>query len=350
MRTSEIWTEAWRNLRSGTSKALALCLLAALVTSALAWLDLTSITSVLNEAATYRQIGASTLVAEAGNRIDGSACERLSSLPGVSGAGAIRMLQKKARLSTMPQQGVPVIEVTPGMAAVLGVDTKSAGLWVSSSTKKSLGLEVGDQVVVDGAATSIAGTYDYPSDGRQPGLDYAFLEPVATSAPFDQCWVTQWPTDPTMRSLLNTVINPGNTQDKTTIGQLNPTKGSTFDGLTRFEKRPSRWVAAGAALAGLLIMLIVFLLRRVELASALHAGVRRSDLHKVALAETLVCALIAIILTAPITISLVSRGGTALVVFALQPLVALVWGMLTGTTLAVILIRERHLFDYFKSR
>src|SRR5947208_560552 len=76
-------------------------------------------------------------------------------------------------LSAMPADPLPVYEVTPGLAGLLGVEgTASEGVWLPAPLAESLGVRSGERLDTGAGPMTVAGTYDYPDDGRDRRLGH----------------------------------------------------------------------------------------------------------------------------------------------------------------------------------
>ena len=346
--------EAWRNLRSGTVRALSLVLALAAASGLLVWLDLGSVAGLVERAHAFVDSGAATLVLHTSQRVDGAACQRLASLDHAA-AAAITVQHHSVRPAQLPQQDIPVAVATPGMAALLGVQARTAGVWVSREAADALAVRTGSDLVLDGRHTQVAAVYDYADDGRRVGLGYAIIEPVPASGSFDECWIRRWPMSDATRGLLNSVATRSGTDDDTrTIAQLNPTLGVGFDVEALLEQRVTAGAWWIAALLGAAAGVVPIRLRRLELASARHAGVGLGALWFTSMLELSACLLATWLIVTPGVVLLVGSLAVADAAgcwaLALRILVFLSLGATAGASASVVSVRERHLFDYFKSR
>ncbi|GHC73246.1 hypothetical protein GCM10007079_07010 [Nocardiopsis terrae] len=355
MRPSAILSEAWRNLATGTSRAAVFGLGLAVVCGALAVADARNIVALEQRAAEFVASGASVRVLSAESSVNGSSCDALSGVPGVGGAGALRE-RAALRLDAMPDNPLPAYTVTPGLAAVLGVETVTAeGVWLSEETARTLEATPGQSLGTAEGALTVAGTFPYPDDGRDVRPGYAALVPSADTDPFDECWARVWPpSESTQELLLSAVAADSPADTALTTGQLNASLGETFDGAAEFSDRITRFVPPATALAGLLLGFVSVRLRRLEFASALHVGQSRRSQLVTALLETGVWSTSGLVL-AGCALVLASHAGNpgepgAVLAVSGPGLVAAVPACLAGAALALAGVRERHLFRYFKER
>lgn len=357
MRVDAILREAGRDIRSGTARAVLLCLILAVLGIGLVLTEIVAVRTLLDEAERFRSAGGATLTITAPGRVDGSACDRLGEIDGVRGAGAIRERETEMRASALPDAPFATFETTAAFPGLLVPDAVTpAGLVVSEDVAAELALAVGDPLQTADGRADVAGVYPYPSDGRRGGFGWAVLERVSDDRAFDECWVTAWPVDARLAGLLSLALLPADdlAGDPPQVGQLNATLGREFTGPSRFDLRLTAFAPFVAAGLGVLLAWSAVRLRRVELASNLHAGVRRRDAMAVMLLEAAVWALPAAILSAAAGLcasaGVVEPDRFALVLGSLRIAVALLLGAMVGTVAATALVRERHLFAYFKER
>ena len=220
--------EGWRNLRSGTGRPIAVALALTLCGATLLGLEVSSVAQLVTRAHTFQDAGGSTLILESGGQVDAAACARLGSLTVGEGAAAVTLGSRTVHPAMLPQQAVPLIRATAGLADILGAHPDGPGLWLSAEAADNLGLRVGSALVLDGQPTRVAAVYAYPEDGRRPGLGYAVIDPVPSGGAFDECWVRSWPTDDgVLPALTATAFHPSTEQSQRRFSQLNGTLGTT---------------------------------------------------------------------------------------------------------------------------
>lgn len=357
MRLSVLLFESAQNVASGTTRATIFGVVLTALISALTIADSLAISQQVRAADDFRRSGGATLILSAQGRIDGAACDDLSQLSDVAAAGAFRDSTEKITLTALPKAPVPFHEVSSGFTSVLSASVpQSPGLVLSTETLDTLGASVGDPVATATGATTIASSYEYPADGRRAGLGYAALAVTDNRKRFDECWVTSWPQITNLRALMLTTLAPTHAQakERPTIAQLNGAHGDTFTGSDQFLHRTSR---AGVAVAAVVAGLLGFTagrLRRLQLASALHAGVHRSDLVAMQLVEAFAWSVPALLVgvgTATAMTRFTAPGGEHVQFLGVLgiPLAAFA-GAVIGTAIAAMATRERHLFRYFKDR
>jgi hypothetical protein len=354
MRARAVLREAWRNTVSGTSRPRTVAVALALVALLLAAADMSAVSQSLAAADEYRSKGASVLILTAEGQVDGRRCDGLAALPGVAAAGALRASSTPLRASVLPTAPLPVSESSPGFAGVLGVSSRAAGLLLGPEAAAALGVHGAGTIAAGATQVPVGATYRYPDDGRRPGLSYAAISPVLPDSPYDECWVDVWPpTDDVIAPLLAARSLSVPDAKPPSFSQLNTTLGDSFNGEERFVQRISRFGGAVAAMTGLALGFVSTRLRRLQFASALHAGVSRRAVAGIVFTETVLAGGLSAAVTLPLLcIASVVIDGTSWEVlpFGLTAAAPAWPGAVAGTLLAVTMTRERHLFRYFKTR
>ena len=126
----------------------------------------------------------------------------------------------------------------------------------------------------------MAGVFDYPADGRRPGLGYSLLVPATSDAAFDECWIASWPQSAEVRTLIRLSLTPedaGPTTEQPLVTQLNSRNGASFDGSLRFEERITRFGGPASLLGGAILGCLFVRVRRLEFAAARHSGITFID-------------------------------------------------------------------------
>lgn len=362
MKLSSILTEAWRNLATGASRGLWFAFALALAGGGLATAEATVTQTLITEAENYRASGAAITTLVAPGRIDGRTCDGFSGIPGVTAAGAMRTTTN-LKLSALPSSPVPAKEVTAGFPSLLGASpgTTNPGIFLSREVAEQFGLtperdSLSTPLNTDQGDAAIAGVFEYPADGRRPGLGYSVLVPAAAQQPYDECWVATWPQSREIRSLIRLSLNPdssGTTQEQPIVAQLNSRNGATFDGALQFAERITRFSAPAGLLIGAALGGAFTRLRRLELAAARHIGVSRAALTTQAAAESLVIAVAAGTLCLPVLCWVAAATGwidPQLLAIGLKPVLTTTAAFVVAAGVGTSLISEKQLFNYFKNR
>ncbi|MCJ1703084.1 hypothetical protein [Rathayibacter sp. VKM Ac-2926] len=358
MRFSSLVREAWRNVSTGTSRALLLCACVLLIAVPIQIADLAVTRQHVREAEAYQRAGASVQTLAAPGRIDGEACAALAGSATVRAAGAVRTATSDLVTAVLPRSPIPLFEVTAGVPEILrAAAVPGTGVVLGPEAADAVG-RGDDLALAGGGSVAVRGRYDYPDDGRRRGFGYAALAGApAGERPFDECWIDAWPQSESVRALLLTTVLLGESapdDPAPVLAPLNSRLGAAFDGGAR---NADRVTLAAGPLAGLLVLAACWAvtgLRRVELASALHSRVHRVELLAVLLLESL--AWLIPVGSAGLAVALFfsSTGppvdAAATLIQGLRTPAVAVLGAATGVLLGVLTTRERHLFRYFKNR
>ncbi len=352
MRTPELASEAWRNVRSGASRALLLMVTTVITFGSLAWLDMSAVQTIQQSAANFHQAGASTYALTAPGLVSGAACDSLRSIPGVQAAGAIRPSAEPIVPSATPQRSIPMFAVTPGFNALLG-PTATGAVLAETDVATQYGLRTRPNLATTTGDYPVQGTYDWPDDGRDPTLGYAIAATAQVNAIYDQCWINVWPADTSKRALLYVALtSQATSQDKVTLGQLNPRLGvdPDFDGA--YLTRVTRFAPLIAALIGFALCFSVLRLRRLELATSRHLGQTRSEQALQMVLESSIWSAAALALCAGALEVWVHHAHAAPMVGQLGMIVLLAgWlGTALGSVAGAAVIRERQIINFFKAR
>lgn len=360
MKPTTILRWAWRDIATGAARTAAHCAVFTLLVGALLGHELFTVTSIIDGANRFQQAGANVRVVIAEGRIDGPTCAALADGEGVESA-ALRSLPDQLRPTAM--SSVPLLHVaaTPGIDSVLRVQqhrdrgSATAGVYVGTPVFESFGGAV-RVIATDQGALPIAGVYPYPEDGRRGGMGYAVIAPeTVRSAPYDECWLSAWPEPDQAQAALSTAVRSTGTSNEAPpqFTQLNTTLGQHYPGARLFAQRLSKYNAAAALAVGALTGSVVVRRRRLELAAALHAGVRRTDLLKIQCLQYSVwvglSGAFALAAAAPL-ISEYPGASPQLTELALRICGFAAAGALIGVSVTTSAIREASLFAYFKGR
>lgn len=359
MRFGAVATEAWLNLRSGTSRGVLWAALLTVILVVLTAFEVFSVGQLQAEATAFRAAGGTLLTYTAQGEIDGARCDAISKVPSVVGAGAIRAAPANETAIELPSTTIPTFDVSPtfGGFTALGSPPANQGVLISDELAAALHLQRGSTLRLQSGNTRVAGVYGYPQDGRAPGYGYAIMIPTDTEQAFDQCWVESWPTNTTIEGLLTAVLTQNSasgTGPTPVLAQLNSSLGQRFDGSELFANRLSRFAPLVAVLAGVLLGLTSIRLRRLELSSARHAGVSARAMIVQTFIETLAWVVVSmcILLAASTIAAATSQLGPAGLVEAVAAHVYLLGGAgaLVGAIAATAATSPAQLFRYFKER
>lgn len=356
MKTVSLFREAWRNVVTGTARAVLFAVLLSAVVVGLVVAELSTVRGLAASADEFRRAGAATVTLAAPGQIDGVACEALSGVPGVRAAGALRAEPQGLAVAALPSSRVPLYEVTAGLPEVLwAVKEVPGGLVLSEDAAQTLGVTVGLGIETPETSVVVGGVYAWPDDGRRPGYGYAALAEVTSAGLFDECWVDAWPTNADIATLLRlTVVSSGGQGPDATLTQVNSSLGVSFDGAHRFHERLTRWAGVTALLIGAGLGVVSVRSRRLMLSSTLHSGVSRGDLARILGLETLAWATPAVCFGAAATclgaVAADSADVSSVIVLGGTIVVLAVCGVALGVAGAFLAVREEHFFRYFQER
>lgn len=143
------------------------------------------------------------------------------------------------------------------------------------------GLTVGSSFETDQGTDTVAGVFDWPSDGRDTRFAYAVLTPVSADdgRAFEECWAKQWPVSEETDGLLySTVIVDRNAAQSSSTGVTQVNKAydarydARYDAAAGYMTRLTRWMPLVGLAIGLLLGALSVRRRRLEYAGALHSG------------------------------------------------------------------------------
>lgn len=361
MRISTLLREAGLNIVTGTTRAALFCLALTAVIVFSGGAEIIAVADLDHRATEFRERGGSTLVYRLKAGINAWSCDRLGSIPGVSAAGAVRQRGAGEVASALPDQVIPAYDVSAafgGFRALGGVAGRD-GVLIAEDLATTLGIATGESLSLTTGSPSVGGVFGYPADGRISGYGYAVLIPADSSQPYDECWVEAWPVTDALLGVIPTVLVPGAASGAPTgqgpqLKQLNASLGTRFDGEHAFDTRITRGAPVVVAVVASVLGCLSVLRRRLELAAARHAGVSASDQRFLVVAESFVWAGAAVLVTVPMlaTLALVEQTGApeSLLSVGLWPVAVGVPAVLLGALSATLVVREKQLFAYFKSR
>lgn len=357
MRFREIWREAARNFSTGASRGLVSMVAFLAIAVLLGSLASRAVVEVTQDAAAFRNAGASVFRLDAPAAVDGDACDDLQGIDGISASGATRNAGD-IRFALFPDLPTPYFDATAGMIDMLSVQpaTPEAGLIVDAELAASLGLGtvpvstfLGDTAI----SVQVAGTFEHPDDGRDSTLSGAALGLVEDRRPFDSCWALFWPPSDNPLDVMGPVLT-ASASGSGTLVQWNPTLGRTIDPRAAFDDLPLLEIAATGVLTVAALSFLGVRLRRLELASALHIGIRRSDLLAIALSEAVLWLVPACLLAlSVIMVAAIWNNDDppfAAWFAGARTVGAVGAAWLLGTGIATAAVRETHLVKYFQQR
>ena len=357
MRWASILSEAWRDVVSGASRALLWAVIIAMATGGAFAAELVQLKSLYTASDEYVSKGASINVFKAAGHINPTACEALNQVPGIRAAGAIRRVEDKVTLTPLPSAPVPLAEVTPHFPDILKAQTAPVtGVIASEQVHAYTQVNPGQELDTHQGKIPVSGVYSYPEDGRVPGYGYLLLSPTTKGGGFDECWADIWPESPEKTALLHTTLMSSTGEERQTpqLSQLNPTLGSSFQALTLYQHRITRFLPAALGIIAFSLGYALVRIRRLDYAAALHARIPRHDMYLVIIAQTLIWLLptLAVLELLAISMNTLIIGNPDQTALLLTNRIILIIpiAIITGLSIAWQLTREQHLFQYYKTR
>lgn len=376
MRLRAVMREAGRNIASGTSRLALAVMISAICSIVCMGADLAQITGLVNASQRWRSSGSSIYEITLQGGIDGASCEGLNSANGVIGAAALRQSTERTYVASLPATGIPTYEASAHIARVFGASTESSGVIMATALAHTYGARAGTVLpLVGGERMRVAATFAWPSDGRRSTYGYAVIEPGNDTKPYDTCLVRAWPVPRDIDNLLRVAVDSASVSDasdtddavdagsgdrssggqRAQIGRINTTLGTDAPEPSDFDNRITGYAPIVMLAIAVMVGFVLIRMRRIEIASALHAGCPRSAVLLQLLVEASAAIAGACVICLPVaalaTLVLPDADDAVPVIGALCRVpCAMTVGMLVGTTLGALLVRERQLFVYFKSR
>ena len=355
MRPAAVLSEAWRSTASGSNRAAGWGVLAVLVFGVVGAADARLVVGLLADARELRESGASVWVVEAPAGIDAARCEALADVEGVNASGALRESSVTVRPASLPSSEIRVVEATPGLGAVLAVEgPPEGGVWLPRALAETLGIASGGSIETVEGRVTVAGRYEYPADGRMTTLEHVVVAPVPATGAFDGCWAEVWPPSVETTALLSFALDDSTAGSQAQEGQLNARYGRLSDPAARYDERPTRWAGGVAVVAGAALGYASVRSRRLELASALHAGVPRGAVTAQVILETLSWSMVGAVMTVPLLWWASGAGSPGAESQTWMAAVLAVAGGALSTALGAfcgaVVTRESQLVRYFADR
>ena len=271
-RWREIARESWRNLVGGTTHVVRWSVILLALVGSLAWLEVSAVRVLVDDTASYITDGGATWILQAPQAINGNTCDSLSGADGVLAAGALRGESVGLVTTVLPKAPIPLYSVTPGFPNLIGASSLT-GVVVADQVVDRYALVTPTTIDTTIGPVAISGGYAMPSDSRS-SIGFAALQPTYSDQVFDECWITIWPTNDSVKMLAYTALIPSDNPQQmgVKLSQLNPTFASGVDPAKQYDNRLTRWAPVAALVGGLVIGFAAIWTRRLELASTLHAG------------------------------------------------------------------------------
>lgn len=347
-------SEVWRNVSTGTTRAVTLALTTTVVLTVFTLADVIMINRIEHNVHRFQAMAANMYKLDASDQIDGLGCDRLSEASNVQASGAVREVTA-ITVDQAPEVPMTTYEVSYGFGDILGVyHTQVPGVWIESELAKTLAVNPGDSLSTLNDALQVAAVFDWPNDGRDMRFGFAILVPREFEKPFDECWIQSWPIAEDNDVLLRSTLIVTSDSYPTTVSQVNRTLGISLDANLLYGER----ITWNAIWIGPLVLLVIGFIatwrRRLEYSANLHAGQTRSELLLGVAIESLIWVITGCWLALMVDLAVIRIVGMTQVWPVWVSCAIVVWGSLVGALFgglsAALAIREKALFRYLNTR
>lgn len=352
-----ILSEAWRSFRSGTTRGLLIVALLCAPCMLPGYVDVLVTRRVLAQVDNFTRAGGDIFILSDPGQVNGSRCSSFAGTFGIQAAGAIRSTQPVQPIGT-PSVQLPTWAVTSGFRAVVNAtQTATKGVLVSDNVAERLVPGRQGLLYLDSGRTAVSGKYSFPDDGRDPTLSYAVLVPSVNGVSFDQCWIKTYPYSADALSLLRTAVDGrrGTASDNTVaVNQLNSTHGVSISGADLFSQRITAHGTTVTTVACFIVGLVASYSRRLDVAAALHLGMRRRMLILQLLMEAALCLIVVMVASKAVfaceyhSVPPVGQRFFALMGWRYMGVACV--GFFAGVAAGALFVRERRYLTYSKSR
>lgn len=349
-----VLSEVWRNVATGTTKAVLWALVTAVALTGFTVADAMTLRGIERDALRFHEAAADARKLATPGQIDAATCDRLAGTSTIQAAGAVRETGTTT-VDQAPDVPLTTYQVSPGLGAVVGVAAPQPyGVWIEAGLAESLGVRRGDLLTTRAGPMPVAATFTWPDDGRDARLGFAVLVPVVADYPFDECWIRAWPAVDANDQLLLSVMTVSVSGTLAPISQINKNYGTTLDSYALYRGRVTRHVVWVAPLFFLVVGFIASWRRRLEYAAALHARQSRGALLLGVAAETATWASVGALITLTADAAAVRTLGFAQTTPAWMIAANTVWwsalAAVVGALAGATSIREKDLFRFFRAR
>ncbi|NMM93761.1 hypothetical protein [Bifidobacterium oedipodis] len=367
---SAILSESWRNLATGTSRALASATVLIITALIMSGFDLASILALQQESDEWISSGAAIHIISGDRQISPVTCTNLAHTTGtqsdgtiiqpIQASGAIKK-DETITLNAMPNAPLDAWQATPSLAEVLGIGQSQqahSGVWISSQLAQTLYVHEGDVLDTTQGPMHISAIFPWPDDSRDQRIAYAIIipTPAGSDEVWDECWSTIFPSSTSAEDLLSTTaITTLSAMPATQTKQANTALGTNADFSYQYHHRSTRIMLVTIPIVSFIIALAIIRTRKIEIADDLHMGIPRSGLYLTTALETLAWSLPSIlVITASmyLSIAVVSSKDNANTLTMVQLpflIVCLITAQL-GTITGITSIQGTKLFKFFKRR
>lgn len=344
-------SECIRDIVSGTTRGAIWFTLLTTIFSFLITTDISAAERLSLLAGTYQDAAADIRSISSPGMIDGMSCDLLSTSQAIQASGALAVSDSMFLLS-IPDVSIQAYRVSPGFAHVLRIVTQMpTGVWIDSNLASTLHLVVGESLSSSRGVLLVAGIFKWPNDGRDGRLTFSIVIPELAVGRFDECWIRAWPpADDSNDSLALESISSSEEVPSFAYAQINPSFGVGLSVSREWKYRPTRFATLSIAVASFIIAFASVRGRRLEHASALHAGIFKQDILIIANIETLAWSIPSLLTGSILAYVFASHVGVDYSIPVVLTSVAVFSMSILGTSTCVIMTKEKYLFQYFKTR
>jgi hypothetical protein len=204
IKLNEIFNEAKKNVFSNTSKIIIYFFVLTILSLSFIIYFTNKVLDVEKNQTDFVNLGGSTYVITAKQKVDGMACDEAKNAPGIMASGAITADdQNTATFSTMPSAAIPAYNISAGFLSLLDIkyfSSEHLGVLISKIVANRLGISAQVQTPktlrTNKGQMDIAGIYDFDSSGKSQDLSYAILiqnskvvQNDQANYIFNSCWI-----------------------------------------------------------------------------------------------------------------------------------------------------------------
>lgn len=354
MRLRAVFTEIWKDTISGMARSGSLTVCVFLMVFGCAGIDAMQIIALEGQVNEFKNAEGDVSLLKSTKGIDGRICSMLDESTRIEASGALRQHDDMTLLA-LPHNPITVYEVTDGFLDVVdGSRHDHQGIWLPYVLAEKLGVQEGSMIQTTQGVIRIAGVYDWAEDGRDSRLGYAVLVPVPAAGAFDECWTSVWPMADVSTEMRQSVYASSD-PSKTQTGSLNYARGESLDAYGLFASRLTRFAMPTCWLAMLVLSFVFCHRRRLEIAGDLHVGASKTLILVQMIGERMIPVFMGMIMAYSTLFIFVealnptSSDSLAIFLLELRSGMPLPCAAAAGTMIAVLLIRETHLYRLFKS-
>jgi hypothetical protein len=316
--------------------------------------DVVTVARIERDVREFQAAAANVYKLPSNGQVDGRGCDALWGTSTIQASGAMREMAP-ITVEEAPLVPMTAYEVSLGFGAIIGIENQQlGGVWMEAGLAQLLGIGPGGALTTKNGPLPVAAVYDWPNDGRDIRFGFAILVPVAADRLFDECWIRAWPLVDENEKLLRSTLVVTSESYPVLIGQVNRNFGVSMDANQLYVERITWHIIWVGPLVLALIGFVATWRRRLEYSAALHAGQGRGAFMLGVVIETGVWVIFGTVLALMVSLVVIRVIGLneTWPVWLSGAIVAwwVVVGALLGAVGAAVMIREKGLFQFFKTR